>query len=99
METGHGITWSNESLADLEAIFGDLTKADAAIRTVDWRLAHDALGRGMWPLLPNSDIRLTWLRPHRGYPAIALSYRIVKDRRGPQCLMLRVRRANVPTSS
>jgi hypothetical protein len=95
----YGITWESECLADLEEIFGDLAEADDAIHAIDWRLSRDPLGRATWEVVTGSEERLTWLRPHREFPAVAFSYRVGQDERGRQCFMLRARRANVAASS
>ncbi len=95
----YGLTWDDKCVADLAELFGNLETADDAMNAIDWRLARDPFGRGTWELSPKSDIRLALLRPHRGFPAVAFSYRVMEDERGPNCVMLRARPANVPALS
>lgn len=92
----YGITWEDECLDDLRKIFGDLEEADDAIAAIDWRLHHDPHGQATWELGPETDIRLTWLRPHRGYPAVTFSYKV--ENPSPdhyRCVVLRAKPTNV----
>ena len=96
----YGVTWDDECLADLVEIFGDLLSADDAIHAIDWRLNHNPHGPGTWDLSPEAGIRLTWLRPHRGFPAVAFSYRVeVSGSDAYRCIVLRARPANLAASS
>jgi hypothetical protein len=92
----YGILWDDDCRAELLEIFGgDEIEADAAVRAIEWRLSRDPL-RETYRLSPQSDVRLTWLKPYKEFPAIAFSFRIVKEEFRQNCVMERARRANVP---
>lgn len=93
-----GIRWDDQCLRDLEEIYGDLETADAAMLSIDWRLARNPLA-GTWELEKGSDIRLAWVKDYREFPVVYLSFRIVTEGRERYCLMLRARRGNDPSTS
>lgn len=93
-----GIRWEDECNLDLEAIYGDLQTADAAIASVDWRLARNPLAE-TWELKKDSGIRLVWVKDYLQFPVVYLSFEIVTEAVDRYCLMLHARRANDPSTS
>lgn len=92
------IRWEDECLEDLANIFGSLEDADDATNAVTWELARDPISY-TWELAPGSPIRLTWVKPHREFPAIFLSFLFIDELGERHCLMKRARRANAPGAS
>jgi hypothetical protein len=90
------IRWEDQCLRELEEIYGDLRIADAAIFSIDWRLARNPLMQ-TWEIKDGSGVRLAWVKSYRGYPAVYLSFKI--DLSGPRCVMCRAKRANDPLLS
>jgi hypothetical protein len=93
-----GIRWADKCLEDLERLYGDLETADAAVGSIDWRLARNPL-RHTWELSDGSKIRLAWVKPYLEFPAVYLSYEIVTETQSRYCLVNRARRANDPSTS
>jgi len=93
-----GLRWEPECLRELEAIYGDVQTADAAIASIDWQLARNPL-MFTWELHPGSDIRLARVLPYLEHPAVYLSFRMVSDPPNRYCLIEHARRANVASSS
>jgi hypothetical protein len=93
-----GVRWEDECVADLEEIYGDLETADSATGAVAWELARNPTAY-TWQVSPSSDIRLTLVKPYRGFPPVAMSFRVVTEPPDRYCLVLRARRANAPETS
>lgn len=92
------VRWDDQCIADLEEIFGDISNADDATNAVTWELSRDPF-KYSWELAPGSTERLTWVKPHREFPAVCMSFVFIDEPHDRHCLMKRARRANVPGSS
>lgn len=99
MTLDYGIRWEDDCIADIEEIFGDLKNADDAMHAVEWQLSHDPY-QGTWEIRTGSGVYLTRTRAHRGFPAVAYSFRVVTEApRDFYCLMLRARPTNTSSTT
>ena len=92
----YGVTWEPECWAAFVALYdGDEEDATDASRSLEWRLSRDPYARNRH-LAPGSDVYLTWLEPYKEHPAVAFSFRIVKERYRQHCVLEKARKTNVP---
>jgi hypothetical protein len=81
MQPIYEIRWSDEFIADVTAICGDLRVFDEAFTGFDWYLCRLPRGPGTWDLSPIGDLRLAHLPATRledgtDVPAIYFTFQL-----------------------
>jgi len=81
MQPVYGIVWSDEFIADVSEICGDLRVFDEAFGGFDWYLCRLPRGRATWDLSPIGDLRLAYLEEGRlpdgtDVPAIYFTFQL-----------------------
>lgn len=109
MQPQYDICWSDEFIADVSEIFGDIRRWDEAFMGFegeggfDWYLARLPRGDNTWSLSATGDYRLAVLEGGKlqdgsEFPSVHFTYRLLLDP-SPHLLLQRARRGNDPALS
>lgn len=81
MQPHYEIRWSDEFVADVTAICGDIRIFDEAFAGFDWYLTRLPRGTGTWDLSPLGDLRLATIEGGKledgtEYPSIYFTFQL-----------------------